>query len=174
MFGAKTSSLPVCNICGNPRRILNDDGICLGCVQDMRRDDPLQRRNDDEKRAVEREEQRQRMIRSVQITTEAWVGDVDRLGVVAAEVVLGMNIFKDVMANVRDIVGGRSGTVQETFDEARSTALDEVRVKASEIGADAVIAISISYHTISTGPGLNMMMVAVTGTAVRMGAARTA
>ncbi len=114
------------------------------------------------------------MIRSVQITTEAWVGDVDRLGVVAAEVVLGMNIFKDVMANVRDIVGGRSGTVQETFDEARSTALDEVRVKASEIGADAVIAISISYHTISTGPGLNMMMVAVTGTAVRMGAARTA
>ena len=49
-----------------------------------------------------------------------------------------------------------------------------VRVKASEIGADAVIAISISYHTISTGPGLNMMMVAVTGTAVRRGAARTA
>ncbi|WP_299757824.1 heavy metal-binding domain-containing protein [uncultured Boseongicola sp.] len=102
------------------------------------------------------------------LTTETTVGRVERLGIVATEVVLGMNIFRDVLANVRDIFGGRSGAVQKTLDEAREAAFDDLRIKAAELGADAVIAVDIDYHSISTGSSVNMMMVAVSGTAVRL------
>lgn len=102
------------------------------------------------------------------ITTETWVGDAERLGVVAAEAVLGMNIIRDALANIRDLAGGRSGAIQKTLEEAREAALAEIRVKAARLGANAVIAVSINYHSISTGSATNMMMVAVTGTAVRV------
>lgn len=103
----------------------------------------------------------------VQLTTEAFVGDVGRLGIVSAEVVLGMNIFKDVLANVRDIFGGRSGVVQDTLSDARKIAFTELKWKAAALGADAVIAVDIDYHSISTGSAVNMMIVSVNGTAVK-------
>ncbi|MEZ5752074.1 MAG: heavy metal-binding domain-containing protein [Paracoccaceae bacterium] len=101
------------------------------------------------------------------VTTEKFVGDVERLGIVASDVVLGMNIFKDFLANVRDVVGGRSGTVQKTFEDARNMAFEDVKIKAAHLGANAVIAVDISYHSISTGSAVNMMMVSVNGTAVK-------
>ena len=33
----------------------------------------------------------------------------DYLGVVAGEAILGANIFRDIFAGVRDVIGGRSG-----------------------------------------------------------------
>lgn len=102
------------------------------------------------------------------ITTETTLNrDVERLGIVASEVVLGMNMFKDVLANVRDIFGGRSGVVQKTLKDARELAFTEIRVQAAELGADAVIAIDVDYHSMSTGSSANMMIVSVTGTAVK-------
>ena len=101
------------------------------------------------------------------LTTEAFVGDVERLDIVATEVVLGMNLFKDVLVNIRDIFGGRSGTVQNTLEEARELAFADLRLKAAKLGADAVIAVDIDYHTISTGSSVNMMIVAVSGTAIK-------
>ena len=101
------------------------------------------------------------------LTTEAFVGDVERLDIVATEVVLGMNLFKDVLANIRDIFGGRSGTVQNTLEEAREFAFEDLRLKAAKLGADAVISVDIAYHTISTGSSVNMMIVAVSGTAIK-------
>lgn len=103
----------------------------------------------------------------IPLTTETFIGDVERLGIVASEVVLGMNIFKDVLANVRDIFGGRSGTVQKTLEEARETAFAELRLKAKKLNADAVISVDIDYHSISTGSAVNMMLVAVSGTAIK-------
>jgi uncharacterized protein YbjQ (UPF0145 family) len=77
-----------------------------------------------------------------------------------------MNIFKDIAANFRDLVGGRSGVVQKTLKDARQTAFREVKLQAAELGANAVIAVDIDYNTISTGSSTNMMMVSVSGTAV--------
>lgn len=103
------------------------------------------------------------------ITTEANVPDTKaRLGVVATEVVLGMNLFKDVLANIRDVFGGRSGAVQNTLSDARAIAFTEIRVQAAELGADAVVAVDIDYHSISTGSSVNMMIVSVSGTAVKL------
>ena len=103
----------------------------------------------------------------IPLTTEAYIGDVERLGIVASEVVLGMNIFKDVLANVRDIFGGRSDTVQRTLEEARETAFTDLRMKALKLNADAIISVNIDYNSISTGSAVNMMLVAVSGTAIK-------
>jgi uncharacterized protein YbjQ (UPF0145 family) len=86
------------------------------------------------------------------------------LGVVTGEAIIGANIFRDMFAVVRDIVGGRSATYERGLDEARKVAMSEVEQRASELGANAVIAIDIDYEVLGQNNG--MLMVAVSGTAV--------
>ena len=87
-------------------------------------------------------------------------------GIVAGEVVLGANVFKDMFASVRDIVGGRSGTYEKELRKARQIALDELCEQASELGANAVVGIDLDYEVLGEANG--MMMVAVSGTAVKL------
>lgn len=89
------------------------------------------------------------------------------LGVVTGEVIVGANIFKDLFASVRDIVGGRSGAYESTLRDARKTALEEAAQEARALGADAVIGIDLDYEVL--GQGGSMLMVSVSGTAVRLG-----
>jgi uncharacterized protein YbjQ (UPF0145 family) len=89
------------------------------------------------------------------------------LGIVTGEVIVGANIFKDLFASVRDIVGGRSGAYESTLRDARKTALDEAAPEAHALGADAVIAVDLDYEVL--GQGGSMLMVSVSGTAVRLG-----
>jgi uncharacterized protein YbjQ (UPF0145 family) len=86
------------------------------------------------------------------------------LGVVTGEAIIGANIFRDMFAVVRDIVGGRSATYERGLDEARKVAMAEMEQRASELGANAVIAIDIDYEVLGQNNG--MLMVAVSGTAV--------
>ncbi len=90
------------------------------------------------------------------------------LEVVSAECVYGMNIFKDIFAGVRDVVGGRSKAVQNTLRDARKTALTELKREASTIGADAVVGVDLDYHEISGGMKGGMIMLVASGTAVRL------
>jgi len=85
-------------------------------------------------------------------------------GVVTGEAILGANIFKDLFAGIRDIVGGRSAAYEEELRRARSLALTEVRQAASELGANAVVGIDLDYETV--GAQGSMLMVSVSGTAV--------
>lgn len=85
-------------------------------------------------------------------------------GVVAGEAVLGANIFKDMFAGIRDIVGGRSGTYEKELRKARKIALDELAEQARELGANAVIGIDIDYEVLGEKNG--MLMVSASGTAV--------
>jgi uncharacterized protein YbjQ (UPF0145 family) len=85
-------------------------------------------------------------------------------GVVAGEAVLGANIFKDLFASIRDIVGGRSGTYEKELKRARQIALDELAEQARELGANAVVGIDIDYEVLGEKNG--MLMVAASGTAV--------
>lgn len=77
---------------------------------------------------------------------------------------IGANIFRDFMAGIRDIVGGRSSSYEEVLKEAKDTALREVIEDAQRKGANAVVGIDIDYETI----GQSMLMVSVSGTAVRL------
>jgi uncharacterized protein YbjQ (UPF0145 family) len=85
-------------------------------------------------------------------------------GVVTAEAIIGANIFRDMFAAVRDIVGGRSATYERALDEARKVAMAELEQRAQELGANAVIAIDVDYEVLGQANG--MLMVAVSGTAV--------
>jgi uncharacterized protein YbjQ (UPF0145 family) len=88
------------------------------------------------------------------------------LGVVTGEVIVGANIFKDLFAGIRDIVGGRSGAYETTLRSARDTAFEELEAEATRLGANAVVGVDIDYEVI--GKEGSMLMVTVSGTAVRL------
>ena len=104
----------------------------------------------------------------IQTTTPSVEGRTiaEYLGVVTGEAILGANIFKDLFAGVRDIVGGRSGAYEEELRRAREIAMQELAAEATARGADAVVGIDLDYETVGQG---SMLMVTASGTAVRLG-----
>jgi len=88
------------------------------------------------------------------------------IGIVTAEAIIGANIFKDLFAGIRDIVGGRSGTYERVIEEARANALHELEMKAQQMGATAIVGIDLDFETV--GSGGSMLRVVATGTAVRI------
>ena len=85
-------------------------------------------------------------------------------GVVAGEAILGANVFKDLCAGIRDIVGGRSATYERELQRARDIALQELQQRATELGANAVVGIDLDYEVM--GPNNGMLRVSASGTAV--------
>jgi len=85
-------------------------------------------------------------------------------GVVAGEIIYGANIFKDIMAGIHDVIGGRSGSYESVLREARDGAMKEMQREAEKLGANAIIAIDFDYESLGAKQG--MMMVSATGTAV--------
>jgi len=88
----------------------------------------------------------------------------DYHGVVTGEAILGANIFKDIFASIRDIVGGRSAAYEAELQKARTIAFEEMSQKALDMGANAIVGIDIDYETVGAQGG--MLMVTVSGTAV--------
>jgi len=84
---------------------------------------------------------------------------------VASEAVMGTNLFKDYFAKVRDVMGGRSGAFQTSLRDAREEVLHEIQLQAKQADCNAVIGIDVDYGEVS-GKDKNMLIVAVTGTAV--------
>lgn len=89
------------------------------------------------------------------------------LGVVNGEAVIGANIFRDMFSSVRDVVGGRAGGYERALAGARDDALDGLIEAAKELGGNGVIGIDFDYEVLGETNG--MMMVCVSGTAVKLG-----
>jgi uncharacterized protein YbjQ (UPF0145 family) len=89
------------------------------------------------------------------------------LGIVTGEAIVGANIFRDLFANIRDIVGGRSGAYEQELERARQLALDDLKGAAQRAGADAVVGIDLDYEVLGSNNG--MLMVSISGTAVKLG-----
>lgn len=87
------------------------------------------------------------------------------LGVVTGEAVMGTNLFRDLFAGIRDIVGGRSGSYEKELRKARDVAFEEIQAAAAQLGANAVVGIDIDYEVLGEKNG--MLMVSVSGTAVK-------
>ncbi len=85
-------------------------------------------------------------------------------GVIAGEAILGANLFKDMFAGIRDLVGGRSGTYERELQRAREIAFQELEQKAQDVGANAVVGVDIDYEVLGQANG--MLMVSASGTAV--------
>ena len=80
------------------------------------------------------------------------------------EAILGANLFRDLFASVRDIVGGRAASYEEELTTARQLALDELAEEAKKLGADAIVGVDLDYEVV--GQSGSMLMVSVSGTAV--------
>jgi uncharacterized protein YbjQ (UPF0145 family) len=89
------------------------------------------------------------------------------LGLVNGEAIIGANIFRDMFSSIRDVVGGRAGGYERALSGARDAALKDMIESARELGADGVVGIDFDYEVLGEANG--MMMVAVSGTAVKMG-----
>ena len=90
----------------------------------------------------------------------------DYLGIVSGEAIMGANMFKDIFAGIRDIVGGRSGAYEEELRRAKDIALSEMTDNARMLGANAILSVDLDYETV--GSGGSMLMVAASGTAVKL------
>lgn len=88
------------------------------------------------------------------------------LGIVTGEVIVGANLFRDLFANIRDIVGGRSGSYERILADARKQAIEELQAEAAAMGGNAVVGIDLDYEVI--GPNGSMLMVSASGTAVKV------
>ena len=103
-------------------------------------------------------------------TTETVQGRIvtSYLGIVSGDAVMGTNLFQDIFAGIRDIVGGRSGSYEKELRKAKDAALDALVEEAEALGADAVLAIDLDYEVIG-GDKSTMLMLSANGTAVRLG-----
>ena len=83
-------------------------------------------------------------------------------GLVVGEAIMGANIVRDFFASITDIVGGRSGAYEAKLQDARDTAINELKSRALQLGATAVVGVDLDYEVV----GDTMLMVSVSGTAV--------
>jgi uncharacterized protein YbjQ (UPF0145 family) len=84
-------------------------------------------------------------------------------GIVTGEAILGANIFRDLFAGIRDIVGGRSAAYEKELRAAKEIAIQEMTEQARALGANAIVGIDLDYETVGQG---SMLMVSASGTAV--------
>lgn len=101
------------------------------------------------------------------VTTDAIEGRrvTEYLGIVSGDAIVGANIFRDVFARVRDVVGGRAGGYEKALKGAKEHALEDMVNEAQARGADAVLAVDLDYEVV----GDSMLMVSANGTAVKLG-----
>jgi uncharacterized protein YbjQ (UPF0145 family) len=145
-----------CEVCGKKIGIMSGsiNGKCIDCANSSMSSRGVSRLSE---------------IESVILTTEAYPQGLvilERIEIVTAECAFGMNMFKDLFAGVRDIVGGRSEAVQKTMRDSRRTALYELKREAHAVGANAVVGVDLDYVELS-GVG-NMVLLVASGTAVRI------
>jgi uncharacterized protein YbjQ (UPF0145 family) len=109
-------------------------------------------------------------LQKITLTTETNTKDLgikERLGIISSESALGMNMFRDIFTNVRDLVGGQSVSTQKILKDLKSTAFQDIKEQAYKLGADAVVAIDLDYSEFS-GSGRSMLFLVATGTAVKL------
>lgn len=89
---------------------------------------------------------------------------VEYLGIVSGDAIVGANMFRDLFARVRDVVGGRVGGYENALRGAKEAAMEDMVGQASALGANAVVGVDLDYETV----GDTMLMVSANGTAVRL------
>ncbi len=88
------------------------------------------------------------------------------LGIVTGEAIVGANVFRDLFAGIRDIVGGRSAAYEKELSRAREIAMQELEEAAQQRGANALVGVDLDYEVLGANNG--MLMVSASGTAVKV------
>ena len=163
-----------CSACGTGMTFtesniaLSFGGKCKNCIvrDNPEQKDKLQNKKTKEQLILDAEQELDTTIDAIMLTTEAApnINITKRIEIVTAECAFGMNIFKELFAGVRDIVGGRSKAVQKTMRDSRRTALYELKKEAHAVGANAVVGVDLDYMELSSGG--TMVLLVASGTAV--------
>tara|TARA_R110002153_G_scaffold257413_1_gene416615 strand:- start:1514 stop:2029 length:516 start_codon:yes stop_codon:yes gene_type:complete len=163
-----------CSACGTGMTFtesniaLSFGGKCKNCIvrDNPEQKDKLQNKKTKEQLILDAEQELDTTIDAIMLTTETApnINITKRIEIVTAECAFGMNIFKDLFAGVRDIVGGRSKAVQKTMRDSRRTALYELKKEAHAVGANAVVGVDLDYMELSSGG--TMVLLVASGTAV--------
>ena len=163
-----------CSACGTGMTFtesniaLSFGGKCKNCIvrDNPEQKDKLQNKKTKEQLILDAEQELDTTIDAIMLTTETApnINITKRIEIVTAECAFGMNIFKDLFAGVRDIVGGRSKAVQESMRDSRRTALYELKKEAHAVGANAVVGVDLDYMELSSGG--TMVLLVASGTAV--------
>ena len=168
---------PVCNKkIGFLSGVTHQDGINVHetCIRTFSRNPekyggkPIEKTEAQIKAEVQRKEQQQK-IENIKLTTAFTFNNheiEDEIGIVTAECVFGMNVFRDFFAGVTDFFGGRSKASQKILRDARNSCLNELKLEAHSLGADGIIGIDLDYSEIS-GKGKGMLFLVASGTAVK-------
>lgn len=156
-----------CTKCGKKFGFLEAgySGLCSGChYQEL-----VENSSPEEKQAYLERIETDAEIEAILITTESQpdINIQERITIITAECAYGMNIFKDLFAGVRNVVGGRSEAVQSTMRDARNTVLYELKREARLVGANAVVGVDLDYVELAA-TGSTMLMLVASGTAVRI------
>jgi uncharacterized protein YbjQ (UPF0145 family) len=96
-------------------------------------------------------------------TSELQGKQIQYLGLVSGEAIMGTNFVRDFFASITDIIGGRSATYEKGLRKGKDLALAEMTEDAKALGANAIIGVDLDYETVGQG----MLMVVATGTAVK-------
>lgn len=155
-----------CTICAKKLNFMEGfQGMCAECWS-QQAGRSIEATQNEAKANVALEKERSAAIEAVLLTTETApdLKITKRIEIVTAEVAYGMNIFKDLFAGVRDIVGGRSEAVQKTMRDSRRTALYKLKKEAHAVGANAVIGVDLDYIELSSAG--SMVLLVASGTAV--------
>ena len=183
MFGVlgfidRITKMANCSECGGRLGIFDTKGVCSkqACIKNYRKKvsdtkstllvEQAAKQTEALGLLEDERQKRDAIINEIMLTTETApnLNITKRIEIVTAECAFGMNMFKDLFAGVRDIVGGRSEAVQDTMRDARRNALYELKKEAYEVGANAVVGVDLDYVELSNAG--SMVMLVASGTAV--------
>lgn len=88
----------------------------------------------------------------------------ETFGVVIANAVRARHVGRDILAGLKNIVGGEIGAYQQLLMESREQAIARLEADATALGADAIVAMRIATSSITQGAS----EVLVYGTAVKL------
>lgn len=86
------------------------------------------------------------------------------VGIVTGQGIIGTGFMSEIGSGLSDMLGGASNRLGNKFEEAEQLCFDKMRIRAYELGGNAVIGINTSYGEVGGGKG--MMMACMSGTAV--------
>ena len=154
-----------CTKCEEKRGVFElTNGVCKSCIEQEKQKKILE----EQEKARIAEKQEAESLSNLLVTTETSLNNIEvkkRIDIISAECVIGMNIFKDLLSGITDIVGGHSKSMQNTLKKAKEEVISELKKEAVRIGANAIVAIDLDYSEISGG-GKSMLFIVATGTAV--------
>lgn len=138
-----------------------ENGLCFECIEKSK---TVKLQSEKNKEIMENKE----LLETIFITTETMINQpLERVGFVSSQCVYGLNIVKDLFSSIRNIVGGRIQSIEESLQDATNTIIVDLKTQAYLNGCNAIIGLRIEHCYISS-PNGNILSLYGTGTMVKI------